>query len=538
MNDDSLRFTDAARSELENSIGNLAERARNPLDAQQSLRDLLAATRTVVDGLELEQVLRDITEAAVTLVDADYGALGVIGADGLVERFIDSRGAVWLPDTRADPPIEASPPGESAMEMILGIPIRTRDGTFANLYLANRAPRRFDAQAEELVTALAATAAVAIDHARLYAESQRSGRLSDAVSEVTAALLSSDTGDIFGVVAEHVASLVGADQVVIVVPGAAPGEHLIETARGAGADLIQGITVPGHESVVSAALTGAIVSSNERLRAPWLAQELADGSTVAAPLTISGTVAGALCATRAAGGKAFSPVDLATVAEFARHAGLAIALACARVDRHRLDVIEDRARIARDLHDHVIQRLFGTGLGLQALATRAPQHAGAIDTHISEIDAAIADIRTAIFTLRPSNSESVRRRLLDVVTEMTSILLPAPRITFAGPVDLIVTGGLADDVVAVVRESLVNVARHARADTADVDVTVSSSGVIVTVDDDGIGPPSQLPRASGTANLAARARALGGRFALESRTSGGTRARWCVPLRPTTGAAR
>lgn len=538
MDDDSLRFTDAARSELENSIGDLAERARNPLDARQRLRDLLDATRSVAAGLELEQVLRDVVEAAVTLVHADYAALGVLGGDGLVERLIDSRGAARVPDTGADQPFGGSVPGTSTMGMTLGVPIRTRDGIFAHLYVANRARGPFDVQDEELITALAATAAVAIDHARLYAESQRSGQLSIALSEVTAALLSPDTGDIFGVVAEHIASLVGADQVVIVVPGASAGEHRIDTARGIGADLIEGTTVPGHGSVVSAALTGAVVTSDERLRAPWLADELADGSTVAAPLTVSGTVAGALCVTRAAGSAMFSPIDLATVAEFASQAGLAIALAWARVDRHRLDVIEDRARIARDLHDHVIQRLFGTGLGLQALAMQAPQHARAIDTHINEIDAAIADIRTAIFTLRPSSSESARRRLLDVVAEMTSILLPAPRISFAGPVDLIVTGGLADDVVAVVRESLVNVARHARADTADVDITVSSSGVIVTVDDDGIGLPSQLSRASGTANLAARARALGGRFALESRTSGGTRARWCVPLQPTTGVAR
>jgi signal transduction histidine kinase len=194
-------------------------------------------------------------------------------------------------------------------------------------------------------------------------------------------------------------------------------------------------------------------------------------------------------------------------------------------------VLEERARIARDLHDHVIQRLFGTGLGLVALAAIDPEHAATIDRHVAEIDAAIADIRTAVFTLNPRPLlGSARHRLLDVLTDLTPNLATPPRVRFAGPIDLVLTGGLADDVVAVVRESLTNVSRHARARTAHVDIAVSEAEVTVTVDDDGVGVNRAATRSSGVASLAERARGHGGTFVLEPRHTGGTRARWHVPL--------
>lgn len=200
-------------------------------------------------------------------------------------------------------------------------------------------------------------------------------------------------------------------------------------------------------------------------------------------------------------------------------------------EQERLAVIEERARIARDLHDHVIQRLFGTGLGLVALAAVDSEHADVIDRHAAEIDAAIADIRTAVFTpTTPIDSMSARHRLLDVVTDLTPNLASPPRIRFAGPIDLILTGRLGDDVIAVVREALTNVSRHARARTALVDITVTESEVTITVDDDGVGVSKAVTRASGIASLAERARGHGGTFTLEPRLTGGTRARWHVPL--------
>ena len=208
-----------------------------------------------------------------------------------------------------------------------------------------------------------------------------------------------------------------------------------------------------------------------------------------------------------------------------------------REQQHRA-VLEERARIARDLHDHVIQRLFGTGLGLVALAAIDPEHAEVIERHIAEIDAAIADIRTAVFTLNTSHHPtSARHRLLDVVTDLTPNLAARPRLRFAGPIDLVLTGALADDVIAVVRETLTNVSRHARARTALVDIAVTENEVTVIVDDDGVGVNTAATRSSGIASLAERARGHGGTFALEARQTGGTRARWNVPLSPLGKAA-
>jgi len=209
-----------------------------------------------------------------------------------------------------------------------------------------------------------------------------------------------------------------------------------------------------------------------------------------------------------------------------------------RTAREQFAVLEERARIARDLHDHVIQRLFGTGLGLVALAAIDPEHADALERHIAEIDAAIADIRTAVFTLttRP-HSTSARHRLLDIVTDLTPSLATPPRMRFSGPIDLVLTSGLADDVIAVVREALTNVSRHARARTAIVDIAVSETEVTVTVDDDGVGVDPAATRSSGVASLAERARRHGGTFVLEPRHGGGTRARWHVPLTLSNEAA-
>ncbi|MGI5191609.1 GAF domain-containing protein [Promicromonospora sp. CA-289599] len=564
MNDESFQFPDVPL-ELESTIGELIERAHKVQAAHGRLRDLLRANRIVVGDLELEQVLHRIVDAAVTLVDAQYGALGVIDADGGLERFIhvgmsddaareighlpeghgilgaviDCDGPIRLEDLGADPRSIGFPAHHPPMGAFLGVPIRVRDATYGNLYLTNRADGPFSAEDEELVTALAATAAVAIDNARLYEQSRRAQRLSKALAEVTATLLAPETADAFGAVAERVVSLVDADLVTVVVP-AGDGELLVDTARGVGADAHEGATMPADDSVVAEAISGGhIVSSDEVIGTSALGEQPTGGSSIAVPLIVSGTPVGALCVSRGAQRPRFSADDRGIVSEFAAQAGLAVALAWARADRQRLDVIEDRARIARDLHDHVIQRLFGAGLGLQALAARAPEHAVTIDRHIADLDAAIGDIRTAIFALqtRPT-SESVRRRLLDVTTEIAPSLRSPPRITFSGPVDLVVIGPLADDVLAVVREALANVARHAQASTAEVSLTATMSEVVVIVDDDGVGIPPRIARASGTANLTARARSRGGTFVLERRDSSGTRARWHVPLAPVPRSSR
>lgn len=220
-------------------------------------------------------------------------------------------------------------------------------------------------------------------------------------------------------------------------------------------------------------------------------------------------------------------------AEFATQVGLAIELTRARADRRRVELADERGRIARDLHDHVIQRLFGTGLSLQALAARFPQAESALSDQVDAIDAAIGEIRTAVFALTsraPASAGTTRHRVLDIVSEMSESFRSSPQLTFSGPVDLMLTGALADDVLAVVRECLANVARHASADEITVNVTVEGGHVEVTVTDDGFGISSESVRRSGTGNLAERAQRRGGEFTLHSCEGGGTRAAWRARL--------
>jgi signal transduction histidine kinase len=255
---------------------------------------------------------------------------------------------------------------------------------------------------------------------------------------------------------------------------------------------------------------------------------------MALPVRSGEEVLGALSVYRRADAPRFSDTDRALAAEFAQQTGVAIQLARGRDDRARLALVEDRARIARDLHDHVIQRLFGTGLALQAIGARNPASAEAIAAQVDAIDAAIGEIRTAIFALasRPATGGALRHRVLDVASDATPGLTSPPVVTFSGAVDLLVTGELADDVLAVVRESLANAARHADATRVEVSVAVDDDVVVVTVDDDGRGVPAGAARASGTRNLAERAEHRGGSFELSARDTGGTRARWRAPVAP------
>ncbi|MFJ2541771.1 GAF domain-containing protein [Microbacterium sp. NPDC087589] len=524
---------------------------------QGRLRSLLRANQAVVEDIELEHVLRHIAEAAVALVEAQYGALGVIDRDGGLEQFIhvgmkeevaqqighlpeglgilgaviESEHPIRLDDLGEDSRSVGFPAHHPPMRSFLGVPIRVRGEIYGNLYLTNPAAGSFSEEDEELVLALASTAAIAIDNARRFEESRRLQRLSGALAEINAALLSPDAGDVFGVLAERVAILVDADVVCIVVSDPLTEDYRIETARGSGAESLEGAEVPADTSLISAAMTGGGVVVADGVTGILSEQQQDNGgSTVAVPLIVTGAPVGALCVTRDESGRRFSPEDLSTLAEFAAQAGLVLALAQARGDRQRLDLIEERARIARDLHDNVIQRLFGTGLGLQALAARLPAHAAAISAQVAEIDAAIADFRTAIFTLQTSDPESVRHRLIDVANDLAPLLQSPPRIAFAGPVDLLVTGSLADDIIAVVREALSNVARHAHAHSVEISVSATASLVTVLVEDDGVGVPEKLPRSSGTANLRMRAHAHGGACEIERRSAGGTRIRWRVPL--------
>jgi len=557
---DRLEFPDAPRSELEKTIEELVDRAQRVLRTQGRLRNLLRANRSVVEQLELSQVLQRIVEAAVELVGAKYGALGIISPDGGLEQFlhvgmpdedvarigpppkghgllgavIDTGASIRLDRLDADPRSAGFPSAHPPMDGFLGVPVRVRDEVFGNLYLTEPAAGRFTEEDEELVASLAATAGIAIENARLFDDSVRRERWSNALAEVTQALLSGADDNALAVVAERLATVVGADLVTVIVPAGTPGVLRVEIARGEGSAELVGREYPAEDSLAGRVLaSGRHAASDGEPAGARLdgAPEL--GPTIALPLRADEEQLGVLAVSRAPGSRRFDDAELEMASDFASQAGVAIELTRARADRERLRMIDERGRIARDLHDHVIQRLFGSGLALQGVASRSPEVAEAVLAQVDAIDAAIAEIRTAIFALSHAGGEgsSLRRRVLDVVNESSAALGFVPRVSFSGAVDLHITGPFADDVVAVVRESLANVARHAEANSVALAVALHErDGVVVTIEDDGCGIDPRVTRRSGIANLRERALARGGDLALDGRDGGGTRVRWTAPL--------
>ena len=525
--------------------------------AQRRLRDLLRATTTVVERLDLEVVLRRIVEAAMALVDARYGALGVITPDGSgLERFIhvgvDSStvahighlptgkgllGAVIaehapirLEHLTADPRSVGFPDHHPDMDSFLGVPIRVGDQVYGNLYLTQGERGGFTADDEELVVALAATAGIAIENARLYDITRAREAWSATTADVMAAMLEATGEDVLEVIADHVGALIDVDLVAVMVPHG--DEDLrVTTVRGSSAGRLRGQVIPAAGTLASRALATRRAASVDG-QAGLFENQPELGPTVAIPLFAGDEPLGVLTVSRRPHSPAFTAVDLDMAFAFAGQAGVAIEVVRAREDRRRLDLARDRARIARDLHDHVIQRLFGAGLSLQAVsATVDAEASAAIETQVDAVDAAIKDIRTVIFALGSGERSERRRardRMLTVVYELSTGMPVTPRVTFAGPLDSLVSAPLADELAAVLRECLTNIAKHADAQNVEVDLSIDGGVVTLRVEDDGRGIPPDAPL-SGLANMAERAQLLGGTCAIVPRSGGGTRIEWAVP---------
>lgn len=555
-------FTDLSgpRREPDRGADGVAAAVRSEkLRDQHGLLHLIRASHLVTGDLDLDHVLRHLVEAARALVDAHFAALGVLDDHGKLGRFIHigmpaelvSRighpprglgvlGAVLSGETirleklQEDPRSVGAPVDHPAMQAFLGVPITIQGSTYGALYLTNPSAEAFTAEDELLIGALAGTAATAISNAQLYEQTRRAKELHSTLSDVTTKLLAVEDGEVFGVLAHSLVSLLDAQLVLVSVAESVGKALYVDTARGEGAAQIEGSQVPWMDCVLSRAMEGerGITTVQDGEPNPFT-DDLPNASMIAVPLSVSGERVAALCATRSERDPSFTHDDLDLLGEFANQANLAIALAWARADRLRMEMVAERARIARDLHDHVIQKLFATGLELQALASTDPQLTETLGPHVRRIDSAITDIRTAIFALQTqASADEIRHRLLEVITEISPSLPSIPRMTFTGPVGLILDGALADDVVAVLRESLTNVARHANARTISVEIAASDTHIAITVDDDGVGPPSEPFRSSGTRNLTARAQDHGGDFTLSARNPRGTRALWKVPISP------
>lgn len=559
--DERLSFPDGPRLDLDEALATLLAQAERVRTTQERLRALLAATQAVVEESDLSTVLRRIAEAAVTLVDAEYGALGVIAPEGdSLEEFIyvglsQSEAAkighlptghgllgaliadphpIRLPHMAHDDRAAGFPPHHPHMDSFLGVPVRVRGEAFGNLYLTNRRQGQFTPEDEQLIEALATTAGFAVENARLLDQARTRARWMTTAAELSAAVLSSPTDTALDLIAGRIFDLPDVHQIAVLLTDDDGTSLRVGAARGR-----DEVHLRGRTFEASTVCAGQVVDSGAPVSLPRSAADgdplrLSDddwvGPALVAPLRTRARLWGALCVARTPDARRFTSTEVESAADLASRASIALELAHAREESQRSMLADDRQRIARDLHDHVIQQLFGTGLTLQAVAARIPPGDVTDRVHdsIAQLDDAISQIRTVVFALSRRDEGSVRHRIIDVVAELSSGLQRPPAIRFTGAVDHAIVGALAADIVGVVRELLSNAVRHARAERISVEVGVIDRAVVVSVEDDGIGMPSG-GRRSGLNNIAHRAEARGGQLTLNSEESG-TAARWSVPL--------
>ncbi len=563
-----IRFPDVPKLELDQLIDQLVERAQDVKRAQGRLRALLHAIETVTGDLSLETVLRNVVQAGCDLAHAQYGALGVIGPDGRLEQFIyigidadlaarignlpQGRGLlgalitdpqpIRLRHMRDDGRSTGFPPHHPPMDSFIGVPIHVRDEVFGNLYLANSASGEFSAEDQELLLALALAAGTAISNARLYHESRLKQRWLEASIEIGAQLQSSSGEDPLQLVARRAIEIADAELVSV---GLVTGErtHLVvEVAMGEDAD-----TLVGRRFALADVLAGQVVEQGTPLlltdptegggQPPAFADVIDAGPVMVLPLRAADRVRGVLNLVRSRGRRAFTRTELTMAAGFASHASVALELADSRAAEQKLVLLEDRDRIAMDLHDHVIQELFATGLRLEGVAAQLGDGNPAtqrIRRSVEDIDRTIRRIRTSIFELRikPSGAAEagLQHRVLSVAAELSTPLGFAPHVAFAGLVDLVPGAELPDDVIACVREALTNVAKHANATSASVDISLVDKELTVTISDNGTGVQNPQ-RSSGIANLRARAERWHGSFEIETGPAGGTIVTWKAQIR-------
>lgn len=552
------------RLEFEVLLADLVERADEMVHSQSRLRDLIRVNNDLTSHLDLATVLRRIVEFGTELIEARYGAMGVIADDQSLEQFItvgldeETVGRIGhLPEGKgllgvliADPhPVRLAtiaddarssgfPANHPPMTSFLGVPIRVRDAVYGNLYLTDSKNGVFSADDEELAQALAATAGIAIANARLFEDSIYRERWASALAETARRLMQDEDDEHLGFLVERVKELADADLVYIGLVTPQRDYLVIDRASGTGAPELTAMSFLLDESIAGQAIRSGepvLVPDAALLDDHGFTDQMELGAAVVIPFVLGEGNSGVLGLARQRGRPGFDARDLDMGTSFASHISVSIDRAEARMIRRRVALLEDRSRIARDLHDHVIQRLFATGLSLQAAAAGLePESAKRIVEQITEIDGAITQIRQSIFALHRDadvTSVSLRARVLEIVDRAETGGEPAlrPRVTFLGPVDLMADAALTDDVTAVVTEALANTVRHAKASKVEVTITAAAGHVTVEVTDDG-GGPGRSPRLSGLANLRSRAISHGGSFEVHAATGGGTQVVWTVPV--------
>lgn len=564
--DDSL-FPSGRLSQLR--LRELLREVHDRLDQLMSSRDqvdgLLDAVLTVSSGLDLKSTLERIVHAVIELVDCRYGALGVLNAaqDGLQDFvyegideptrrlighlpighgvlgvLITQPKPLRLDDLSRHPASAGFPAHHPPMRSFLGVPVWVRDTVFGNLYLSEKSGGGpFTSDDEVIVQALAAAAGIAIDNARLFEEARLRQRWQTAASEIRGELLATDDPDeVLDLISRRARELADADRAFIAQPR--PADRSTQTTR-ISTLLITAFSGAGtgefrqHRLEVDASDAGRAFRTRRQIIVPPDTDSRGRGPTLLLPLRVStDATIGVLAIEREHGREPFTDQISALAGEFADQVALALKLADDRRKLAVLSLVADRDRIGRDLHDHVIQRLFAHGLALQSAQARIPdpEASARLDAMIDDVQQIITDVRAAIFDLHddPSNtSRTLRHKLNKVIAEQTENSALRTVIRMSGPVN-VVPGRLAEYAEAVLREALSNVVHHAHAKTVTVIVTVDDN-LTIEVIDDGVGIAEDItPR--GLRNLVDRADQVGGTCTAVPHSDGGTRLTWTAPL--------
>jgi signal transduction histidine kinase len=550
---------------LDELLRGVQERLTEIVALRDHMQGLLDAVLAVASGLELDATLRRIVQAAADLVDARYGALGVLAPTGGISRFVyvgideatraemgrlpEGKGLLGqlivdprplrLADLSAHEASVGFPPNHPPMRSFLGAPVRVRDAVFGNLYLTEkRGGGEYTADDEMVLEALAAAAGIAVQNADLFEQTRMRQQWLEATAEIRADLLSgASEEDALGLIALRTLELTGSDATVIVLgPDPVDGHFTIRAQRGPDEPHVVGRTLDGRDPLLREVVDGraaVLTVSAGALLDAIDGDLLGYGPTVAVPLQSQDRVIGVLFALRRQEGQPFQPSEVPLLTSFAEQATLALELGEKNRAQRQLDVLGDRDRIARDLHDHVIQRLFATGLQLQSTLRRTndPVVQHRIQQSVDELDETVRVIRTSIFDLHTTGQRDdggLRRKLLDIAADAAEGAGLTPSVGISGAVDTLVPPHIDAHARAVVREAVTNAVRHGNPTSVTLTVEAGDD-LLIEVVDDGVGIPPGAAR-SGLRNLEKRARECGGEFVVRCEDQGGTRLTWRVPL--------
>ncbi|MGZ4526519.1 MAG: GAF domain-containing protein [Mycobacterium sp.] len=537
------------------------------LAARDQMEQLLRVIVEIGAGLDLDATLHRIIAAARELTSAPYGALAIRDREGELISFVNEgmdadtarrighlpvgKGllslslldtpALRMDDLTAHPAAVGFPEHHPPMRAFLAVPITIRGAVFGNLYLTHVDPKRVFSESDEVAArALAFAAAVAIDNARLFERERTSVKWMEASREITTALLSSAAPHRrpLQLIAESARILTDAEQAIVLVPADLdlPDDE-VDTLVVSAAVGVHAAEVVGQRVPVDASTSGAVFRSGEpliteTLRYPIQAfTDVGQRPAILMPLRAREEVVGVIAIARGSDQPPFDESYLDLVSDFATHAAIALVLASARDDARQLTILAERERIAHDLHDHVIQRLFAAGMNLQGTLARArsPEVVERLNRTLDDLQTIIEEIRTTIFQLKsPLGNGDFRRRIQQVVADLTEERDIVTTVRMHGPMTA-VGGELADHAEAVAAEAVSNALRHSGGSRLTVEISVADMFVL-DIMDNGSGIPAGNSRRSGLTNMKRRAEQLGGACEISSPPEGGTQVHWVAPL--------